>query len=104
MEIKHQLNGQRELLPETSVNGKTIIRHNVFTKDETSSTGGNARPNLLVGGFATSGFGSQDYYEIYGNFFYNNPVEALFQGTGNIMLYQNIFSQSGLVRRKMRPA
>lgn len=91
MEIKHQLNGQRELLPETSVNGKTIIRHNVFTKDETSSTGGNARPNLLVGGFATSGFGSQDYYEIYGNFFYNNPVEALFQGTGNIMLYQNIF-------------
>ena len=91
IEIKHQLNGQRELMPETSVDGKTIIRHNVFTKDETSSTGGNARPNLLVGGFATSGFGSKDYYEIYGNFFYNNPVEALFQGTGNIMLYQNIF-------------
>ena len=24
-------------------------------------------------------------------FFFNNPVEALFQGTGNIMLYSNIF-------------
>lgn len=91
IEIKHQINGQRELLTETSVNGKTIIRHNVFTKDETSSTGGNARPNLLVGGFATTGWGSQDYYEIYGNFFYNNPVEALFQGTGNIRLYENVF-------------
>ncbi|MBK9641723.1 MAG: hypothetical protein IPO72_10665 [Saprospiraceae bacterium] len=32
-----------------------------------------------------------DYYEIYGNLFYNNPVEALFQGTGNINLYSNIF-------------
>lgn len=91
IEIKHQVNGQRELLTETSVNGKTILRHNVFTKDATSSTGGNARPNLLVGGFATTGWGSQDYYEIYGNFFYNNPVEALFQGTGNIRLYENIF-------------
>ncbi len=91
IEIKHQINGQRELLPETSINAKTIIRHNVFTKNETSSTGDNARPNLLVGGFPTAGWGSSDYYEIYGNFFYNNPVEALFQGTGGIMLYENIF-------------
>lgn len=91
IEIKHQLNGERELLPETSVNGKTILRYNVFSKDANSSSGGSARPNLLVGGFATTGFGSLDYYEIYSNFFYNNPVEALFQGTGNIMLYDNIF-------------
>ena len=91
IEIKHQINGQRELMPETSVNGKTILRHNVFTKDESSSTGASARPNLLVGGFPTVGYGEVDYYEIYGNFFYNNPVEALFQGTGNIMLYNNIF-------------
>jgi hypothetical protein len=73
------------------VNGYTIIRKNVFTKDSTSSTGSNARPNLLVGGFPDTGWGSRDYYEIYGNFFFNNPVEALFQGTGNIMLYENIF-------------
>lgn len=90
-EIKHQINGQRELLPETSVDAKTIIRHNVFMKDSLSSTGVSARPNLLVGGFPTSGPGMNDYYEIYGNFFYNNPAEALFQGTGNITLYTNIF-------------
>jgi len=91
IEIKHQLDGARDAFPETQVHGKTIIRYNVFTKDKSSSTGGNARPNLLVGGFPSSGWGSLDYYEIYGNFFYNNPVEALFQGTGNINLYANIF-------------
>lgn len=91
MEIKHQLDTVRDNFAGTSVNGKTIIRHNVFTKDVTSSTGGNARPNVLVGGFPLHGWGAADYYEIYGNFFYNNPVEALFQGTGNIMLYKNIF-------------
>lgn len=91
MEIKHQLNQVRNNFTGTSVDGKTIIRKNVFTKDSTSSTGGNARPNLLVGGFPLEGFGSKDYYEIYGNFFYNNPVEALFQGTGNIIMYNNIF-------------
>ncbi len=91
IEIKHQLNNVRDEFPGIAVNGKTIIRHNVFTKDETSSTDANARPNLLVGGFPLTGWGSIDYYEIYGNFFYNNPVEALFQGTGNINLYENIF-------------
>jgi len=91
IEIKHQLDIVRALFAGTAVNGKTTIRHNVFTKDTTSSTGANARPNVLVGGFPLNGFGSTDYYEIYGNFFYNNPVEALFQGTGNINLYNNIF-------------
>ncbi|MFN8368800.1 MAG: T9SS type A sorting domain-containing protein [Candidatus Kapaibacterium sp.] len=91
IEIKHQLDGVRNEFAGTAVNGKTIIRHNVFTKDTSSSTGGSARPNLLVGGFPLKGWGAQDSYEICGNFFYNNPVEALFQGTGNIMLYQNIF-------------
>ncbi len=91
MEIKHQLNGVRDSFPGTMVNGFTIIRNNVFTKDSaTSSTGANARPNLLVGGFPTSGWGSLDYYDIYGNFIYNNPVEALFQGTGNIHIYANV--------------
>ena len=91
IEIKHQLDTVRDNFPGTSVNGKTCIRHNVFTKDLSSSTGGSARPNLLVGGFPLNGWGTTDYYEIYGNFFYNNPGEALFQGTGNIMLYHNIF-------------
>ncbi|HMW39236.1 MAG: T9SS type A sorting domain-containing protein [Saprospiraceae bacterium] len=91
MQIKHQFNGSRDVLPETMIDAHTTIRYNVFTKDSTSSGGGNARPNLLTGGFPTSGWGAKDYYEIYGNFFYNNPVEALYQGTGNIIMYDNIF-------------
>ena len=95
IEIKHQVNGQRDLVEGvkagTNRSGRTIIRNNVFSKAENSSTAENARPNVLVGGFPTAGTGKNDYYEVYGNFFYNNPVEALFQGTGNIMLYSNIF-------------
>ena len=95
IEVKHQINGQRDLAEGvkagTNRSGKTIIRNNVFSKGQNSSTGENARPNVLVGGFPGMGTGKNDYYEVYGNFFYNNPVEALFQGTGNIMLYSNIF-------------
>ncbi|MBI3502553.1 MAG: T9SS type A sorting domain-containing protein [Bacteroidetes bacterium] len=91
IEIKHQLDTVRDNFAGTSVNGKTILRYNVFCKENNASTGANARPNLLVGGFPLSGWGTNDYYEIYGNFFYQNPTEALFQGTGNIMLYENIF-------------
>lgn len=69
----------------------TIIRHNVFAKDDRSATGGEARPNLLVGHFPAHGPGSTDRYEIYGNLFYNNPTERLFQGEGNIALYNNLF-------------
>jgi hypothetical protein len=96
IEVKHQINGQRDLAEGvkagTNRSGKTIIRHNVFSKGKNSSTEEkNTRPNVLVGGFPTEGTGKNDSYEVYGNFFYNNPVEALFQGTGNIMLYSNIF-------------
>jgi hypothetical protein len=91
IEIKHQFNGVRDAFPGTAVDGKTVVRHNVFSKENNASTGADARPNLLVGGFPLTGWGSVDYYEIYGNFFYQNPVEALFQGTGKIMLYDNIF-------------
>lgn len=91
IEIKHQSDTVRDNFSGTSVNGKTIIRHNVFCKELNGSTGSNARPNLLVGGFPLTGWGASDYYEIYGNFFWQNPTEALFQGTGNIDLYENIF-------------
>jgi hypothetical protein len=95
IEVKHQITGQRDLAEGvkagTNLNGKTILRNNVFSKGINSSTGVDARPNVLVGGFPGAGAGKNDYYEVYGNFFYNNPVEALFQGTGNIMLYRNIF-------------
>jgi hypothetical protein len=69
---------------------KTIIRHNTFSKQSNGSSGGLARPNLLVGAFPSSGAGMNDLYEIYGNFFYENPNEALFQGEGNVAFYDNV--------------
>jgi hypothetical protein len=88
MEIKYQL-------PRPALSGmptspsSTIIRNNVFLKNDQPSPDGD-RPNLLVGGFPDSGPGSTDLYEIYGNFFYHNPREALFQGSGRISFHDNI--------------
>ncbi len=90
MQIKHQNNNLR-VFPGMTLNGKTVIRYNVFSKAQNASTGGDARPNLLLGNFPATGNGSNDVYEIYGNFLYQNPVERLLQGTGNIALYNNIF-------------
>jgi len=74
---------------------KTIIRHNVFSKaSQPSPPTEGARTNLLVGHFPLTGPGSDDVYEIYGNFFYENTTEALFQGEGNIALYDNVFVNS----------
>jgi hypothetical protein len=67
----------------------TIIRNNVFIKDDRPSPDGN-RPNLLVGGFPDAGAGSQDLYQIYGNLFFHNSREALFQGSGRISFHDNI--------------
>jgi hypothetical protein len=44
-----------------------------------------------VGHWPLSGAGSTDVYQIYGNVFYQNPTEALFQGEGNIALHDNLF-------------
>lgn len=88
MEIKYQL-------PWPSVAGmpvsptSTIIRNNVFIKNDQPSPDGD-RPNLLVGGFPSSGPGSSNLYEIYENFFDHNPREALFQGSGRIAFHDNI--------------
>ncbi|MCB0013279.1 MAG: right-handed parallel beta-helix repeat-containing protein, partial [Anaerolineales bacterium] len=90
MQVKHQ--NPRPNLPGMPTTGRTIIRHNVFSKANNASTGGDARPNLLVGHWPLSGNGQNDVYEIYGNFFYQNPTpEALFQGEGNVALYNNLF-------------
>jgi hypothetical protein len=74
---------------------KTIIRNNVLIKrkgqsDFSANKIVGARPNLLVGGFPDSGTGSSDFYEIYGNFFYQNPDEALFQGSGRVIFHDNV--------------
>lgn len=80
---------------------RTIIRDNVFIKrkaqadwppaSDGSSRVKGARPNLLVGGFPSSGPGAADLYEIYGNFFYRNPDESLLQCSGRVSIHDNIF-------------
>jgi hypothetical protein len=89
MEIKHQLSiPQVPGMPLEPTS--TIIRNNVFIKDDKPSPDGD-RPNVLVGAFPASGFGSMNMYEIYGNYFVHNHREALFQGTGRVSLHDNIF-------------
>jgi hypothetical protein len=90
LQVKHQLPRPTNVGLPTG-DSRTIIRHNVFSKQNNAATGALARPNVLVGHFPLSGAGSNDRYEIYGNFFYQNPVDALFQGEGNIVLHDNVF-------------
>ncbi|HVY44838.1 MAG TPA: right-handed parallel beta-helix repeat-containing protein, partial [Minicystis sp.] len=68
----------------------TIVRNNVFIKNDAPSPDGD-RPNLLVGGFPASGPGSQNLYEIYGNFFFHNPRESLLQASGRVSIHDNVF-------------
>jgi hypothetical protein len=93
MQIKHQLPRPTTIGMPTTVQ-RTIIRHNVFSKANNASTSDLARPNLLLGHLPLSGAGVDDRYEVYGNFFYENGTEALFQGEGNIALYDNVFFNS----------
>ena len=69
---------------------RTIIRNNVFIKNDRPSEDGD-RPNILVGGFPDGGPGAQDIYEIYGNLFYHNPRESLMQASGRVSIHDNIF-------------
>jgi hypothetical protein len=94
LQIKHQNPRPTNIGMPTGVN-RTIIRHNVFSKaDMPVGMVTEAQPNVLVGHLPLSGAGQDDVYEIYGNFFYENPIEALFQGEGNIGLYANLFVTS----------
>jgi hypothetical protein len=93
MEIKYQLARPTGIGLPTG-DSRTIIRHNVFAKRSSTVGSDGARPNLLVGHFPLTGIGANDLYEIYGNFFYQNPTEALFQGEGNIALHDNLFVNS----------
>lgn len=68
----------------------TILRHNVFVKTDRASPDGD-RPNVLVGGFPMTGAGSDDRYEIYGNFFFHNPRESLLQASGRVSIHDNVF-------------
>jgi len=91
LQIKHQkeqLAVQEEWPPERK---NTIIRHNVFSKAQGGSEDTMARPNVLIGHLPPSGAGANNIYLIYSNLFFDNPNEALFQGEGNIAIYNNIF-------------
>ena len=89
LQIKHQQS--RPDIPGMPVGrSMTIIRHNVFAKPDGVPTE-SPRPNVLVGHFPLEGAGAEDDYAIYGNFFYQNRNEALFQGEGNVALYGNLF-------------
>ena len=89
LQIKHQqIRPRLQGMPQQR--SVTIIRHNVFSKSANSSVDNMARPNLLVGHWPRSGPGEEDTYAIYGNFFYQNPTEALFQGEGNVAFYSNV--------------
>jgi hypothetical protein len=68
----------------------TLVRHNVFIKADRVSPDGD-RPNVLVGGFPDTGPGAEDRYEIYGNFFFHNPREALLQASGRVSIHDNVF-------------
>jgi hypothetical protein len=97
MQIKYQ-NNRTPVAGMPTEPRKTLVRHNVFLKDDRIGEDG-ARPNLLVGGFPDSGVGATDFYEIYGNFFYGNQTESLLQATGRFAIYNNIFattSESGV--------
>ena len=90
VQIKHQRGRPIDIGMSTG-SAVTVIRHNVFSKQNGASARPAARPNLLVGHFPLQGPGRDDRYEIYGNFFYENQSgECLFQGEGNIAFYSNI--------------
>jgi hypothetical protein len=50
-----------------------------------------ARPNLLLGHWPLEGPGQDDRYVVYGNVFFQNPTERLFQAEGNVVAYNNLF-------------
>jgi hypothetical protein len=87
IQIKHQ-NARPEVPGITKAT--TIIRHNVFVKSRTFSNSVGARPNLLVGHPPETGTGADDQFLIYGNFFWKNSTEALFQGEGHIAFFDNV--------------
>jgi len=80
---------------------RTIIRHNVFLKDDTASPDG-ARPNLLVGGPPPSGPGAGALVEIYGNVFVHNGAESLVQATGRVTIHDNLFVDASDVALRLQ--
>ena len=92
LQIKHQ-KARPPDMPELHERHDTVIRGNVFAK-EAAWPDRAARPSVLVGHAPSDGPGSQDRVLVYGNLFWQNPSEALFQGEGHLALYNNVFVNS----------
>jgi len=90
MEIKFQ-KSRPDLPGAPDAASRTIIRHNVFIKNDAPSPDGD-RSNVLVGGFPASGVGANDLYEIYGNVFWHNARESLLQASGRVTIHDNVFA------------
>lgn len=90
LQIKHQ-KGRTE---DHGGPHETVIRHNVFSKAE-AVPNPQARPNLLLGHLPLQGAGSDDRYLVHGNVFLHNASEALFQAEGRVVVYDNVFINSG---------
>ncbi len=88
IQIKHQ-HGRPDFAPSAG-RAATVIRRNRIVKGRVAAVPEMARPSLLVGHFPLVGAGAQDRYLVYGNLLIDNPSEALFQGEGNIALYNNL--------------
>ena len=88
MEIKFQ-NPRPAVAGMPTGDSTTIVRHNVFIKNDQPSPDGD-RPNVLVGGFPASGAGANDLYQIYGNLFFHNPRESLLQVSGRVSIHDNV--------------
>ncbi|HEX8363636.1 MAG TPA: pre-peptidase C-terminal domain-containing protein, partial [Longimicrobium sp.] len=88
VQFKHQHSRNTSIGMPSS--GTTIIRYNTFSKAASPAGGEQNGPNLLVGHWPLSGAGSSDMYQIYGNFFDQNPHEGLFQGEGNLTFHDNL--------------
>lgn len=93
IQIKHQ-NRRDQLPPMPDGPRQTVLRYNLLSKAEGGS-GERPRPNLLLGHFPPEGVGQHDRYLVYGNLFHENPHERLFQGEGNLHLYNNLFVNHG---------
>jgi hypothetical protein len=102
LQIKHQKARPADM-PETGPRHDTIIRRNVFIKADAVPPGPSARPNVLVGHMPPEGKGMADRTLVYGNLFWRNPGESLFQGEGNLALYNNLFVTAGPDAIRIQP-
>jgi len=81
---------------------RTILRHNVFIKDDTPSPDG-VRPNVFLGGPPPSGPGAETLVEVYGNLFVHNASESLLQATGRVSIHDNIFVDASDIAVRVAP-